>query len=357
MNFTIWKTSVDLAKAARKWSGSPSSPDARHLSDNNLKTATSQYSRGLSMKRTITAPACLAALIGLTALAPSQALAQQNISISYEKPKKASYGPILERLQKRKVLETLQQFLSPLQFPLTVKTAECGAHYAPYKAGGPVTICYEFVDLIESVLPGEQGPRSPDPTMQEMFKTLGRIGPNLITREMATVGPFVEHVLHETSLAVFDNLEVPVWGRLHDAADYSAAFLLFQFGPDIARKTIFGTAYFLNQWDATIREGQITDVNYLGDIRPTVRQRYYNLLCIAVGKDPIGFSSFIAVGRPNTPVDLPTRRIAHCRGSLTGEAAYTSDYEKVRRAFTTTILPQLDKEKLKKVQGTKWIPD
>jgi hypothetical protein len=357
MNFTIWKTSVDLAKAARKWSGSPSSPGARHLSDNNLKTATSQYSRGLSMKRTITASACLAALIGVTALAPSQALAQQNISIVYEKPKKAAYGPILERLQKRKVLETLQQFLSPLQFPLTIKTAECGAHYAPYKAGGSVTICYEYVDLIESVLPGEQGPRSPDPTMQEMFKTLGRIGPNLITREMATVGPFVQHVLHETSLAVFDNLEVPVWGRLHDAADYSAAFLLFQFGSDIARKTIFGTAYFLNQWDATIREGQITDVNYLGDIRPTVRQRYYNLLCIAVGKDPIGFSSFIAVGRPNTPVDLPTRRIAHCRGSLTGDASYTSDYEKVRRAFATTILPQLDKEKLKKVQGTKWIPD
>ena len=133
--------------------------------------------------------------------------------------------------------------------------------------------------------------------MQEMFRTLGRIGPNLITREMATVGPFVQHVLHETALAVFDNLEVPVWGRLHDAADYSAAFLLFQFGPDVARKTIFGTAYFLNQWDSTIREGQITDVNYLGDIRPTVRQRYYNLLCIAVGKDPIGFSSFIALGR------------------------------------------------------------
>jgi Putative metallopeptidase len=164
-------------------------------------------------------------------------------------------------------------------------------------------------------------------------------------------------VLHETALAVFDNLEVPVWGRLHDAADYSAAFLLFQFGSDIARKTTFGTAYFLNQWDATIREGQITDVNYLGDIRPTVRQRYYNLLCIAIGKDPIGFSSFIALGRPTTPIDLPTRRIAQCRGVLTGEAAYTSDYEKVRRAFATTILPQLDKEKLKKVQGTKWIPD
>ena len=238
------------------------------------------------MKPNITAPACVAALVGLTALASPPAVAQENIKIVYEQPKKAEYGAILDRLRQRKVLETLQQFLSPLKFPLTVRTAECGAHYAPYKHGGPVTICYEFVDLIESVLPGEKGPRSPDPNLQEMFKTLGKIGPNLITREMATVGPFVEHVLHETALAVFDNLEVPVWGRLHDAADYSAAFLLFQFGSDIARKTIFGTAYFLNQWDTVSREGQITDVNYLGDIRPTVRQRYYNLLCIAVGKDP-----------------------------------------------------------------------
>jgi Putative metallopeptidase len=309
------------------------------------------------MKANITAPACVAALVGLTALVSSPALAQENIKIVYEQPKKAEFGAILDRLRKRKVLETLQQFLSPLKFPLTVRTAECGAYYAPYKHGGPVTICYEFVDLIESVLPGEKGVRSPDPNLQDMFKTLGRIGPNLITREMATVGPFVEHVLHETALAVFDNLEVPVWGRLHDAADYSAAFLLFQFGTDIARQTIFGTAYFLNQWDTVIREGQITDENYLGDIRPTVRQRYYNLLCIAVGKDPIGFSSFIAVGRPNTPIDLPTHRIAHCRGSLTGQASYTSDYEKVRRAFTTQILPYVDREKLKKVQGTKWLPD
>ena len=60
------------------------------------------------MKRTITAPACLAALIELTALAPSQAYAQQNISISYEQPKKAAVdGPHRDRLRKRKVLETL----------------------------------------------------------------------------------------------------------------------------------------------------------------------------------------------------------------------------------------------------------
>jgi hypothetical protein len=308
------------------------------------------------MKRTFIVPACVAALFGLAVYVPP-ALAQQNITIKYEPPKKAEYGPILERLRQRKVLETLQQFLSPLKFPLTVQTAECGAYYAPYKTGGPLTICYEYVDLIESILPGDKGPTSPDPDLQQMFRTLGRIGPILITREMATVGPFVQHVLHEVALAVFDDLEVPVWGRRHDAADYAAAFLLFQFGTDVARKTIFGTAYFLNQWDSVIREGQITDANYLGDIRPTVRQRYYNLLCIAIGKDPIGFSSFIAAGRNNTPIDLPTGRIAHCRGFLAGQASYSSDYEKVRRAFTAQVMPHLDQDKLKKVQGTKWLAD
>jgi putative metallopeptidase DUF4344 len=295
------------------------------------------------MKRTITASACVSALVGLIALAPSQALAQQNISIVYEQPKKAEHGPILDRLRKRKVLESLQQFLSPLQFPMTVKTAECGAPYAPYKAGGPIIICYEYVGLIESVLPGEKDPS--DPTTPQ---TLGRVGANLVTREMATVGPFVQHVLHETALAVFDSLEVPVWGRLHDAADYTAAFLLFQFGNDTARKTILGTAYFLDQWDAATRQGQITDVNYLGDIRPTVRQRYYNLLCIAIGNDP-SFLSFT--------IDLSYSRSFHCRGLVAGQATFTSDYEKVRRAFAAHILPHVDKDKLTKVQSTKWIPD
>src|SRR5262249_16415632 len=144
----------------------------------------------------------------------------------------------------------------------------------------------------------------------------------------------------------------------HDAADYTAAFLLLQFGSDVARKTIFGTAFFLNQWDAIVRQEQMTDVNYLGDIRPTVRQRYYNLLCIAIGKDPIGFSTFIAIGRPPTAVDLPAGRIGHCRGALQSERPSAhSDYEKVRRAFVANILPSLDQEALKKVQGIKWLPD
>jgi hypothetical protein len=251
----------------------------------------------------------------------------------------------------------LQQFLSPLQFPLTAMTRECGDYYASYKSGGPLSICYEYIDLIESVVPGEKGPKGTDPKYQDLFKYLGRIGPVLVTREMATVGPFVEYALHETALAVFSNLQVPIWGRLHDAADYASAFLLLQFGTDLARKTIYGTAYFLDQSDQLTRTDHMTDMNYVGAVHPTLRQRYYNVLCISVGKDPIGFSSFIAAGRAATSMDLPLERIRHCRGGIAGEPSGSTDYEKVRQAFTSLIMPKLDPVKLENVRRTQWIPD
>jgi Putative metallopeptidase len=296
----------------------------------------------------------MALVAAATSAAP--AFAQENINIIYEPPTSAKYMSLVNRLHDRKALETLQQFLSPLQFPVTVMTKECGDYYASYKPGGPLTICYEYVDLIESVLPDEKGPKAADPEYQDMLKYLGRIGPVLVTREMATVGPFVQYVLHETALVVFNNLQVPIWGRLHDAADYASAFLLLQFGTDLARKTIYGTAYFLNQWDQLIREDHLTDINYVGGIRPTLRQRYYNVLCIGIGKDPIGFSSFIAAGRPETRTELPLRRIRHCRGSIR-EPSSGTDYDKVRQSFNELIMPKLDSVKLEMVRGTQWIPD
>jgi hypothetical protein len=310
------------------------------------------------MSRTITisVTAYFLALIG-TVILDAPAIAQDNITIIYEPPNKVEFQPIYQKLKDRAVLETLQRFLSPIKTMLTVKTDEChGNYYAPYQAGGPVIICYEYVSLIESVMPGEETLKSPQ-HYPGLLNYLGRIGPILVTREMATAGPFVQQVLHETGLAVFDKLGVPIWGRREDAADYIAAFLMLQFGTDVARKTVFGTAYFLNQWDLLYRDRFITDENYLGDIRPTVRQRYYNILCIAIGYDPIGFSSFIAIDRDQTDIDLPASRIVHCRGGLAGGRAYGTDYDKVSRGFSEYIRPSLDQKLLKEVQGTKWLPD
>lgn len=312
------------------------------------------------MKRIVTIAAAAYGLASLAlAASPVPALAQNQITISYDDPKTASLRPFQQKLKKLQVLETLQKFLAPLKFPLTVKTAECGGPYATYTPGGPVTICYEYVNLIESVLPGEQITlKSPDKGIPDLFGDLGRIGPVLVTRGMASAGPFVEQALHEVAIAVFDKLEVPIWGKREDAGDYVAAFMMLQFGTDVARKTIYGTAYFLNEIDKLDRD-RLKDVEYLGDVRPTLRQRYYNILCIAVGRDPIGFSSFIAIGRTENIVDLPANRAVNCRGGGmdSDRPGNWSIYERVRQAFVDLILPELDQKVVKEVQGAKWLPD
>jgi hypothetical protein len=292
------------------------------------------------MKRAITVTAYSAALIWLVSPVTSLLAQRQpnQIKIVYEEPKKTDYRPIYLRLQQRKVLETLQQFLSPLKLPrqLTVKTGECGDLYAPYNSGGPVVICYEFVDLLEKIqVPGQK---------------YGIIGSSLVTQEMTIVGPFVQEVLHNVALGVFDMLEVPVWGRASDAADNVAGFLMVQFGTDVARKTVLGTAYFLNVLDGAIRNNTslLSDVNYLGAIRPTVRQRYYNILCIAVGSDPVGFSLFLPINRTPTISDLPMDRGCTDR----------SEYEQVKGAFVSTILkPYVDADLLRQVQTMQWLKD
>ena len=58
------------------------------------------------------------------------------IRIVYGEPKNPAHRPIYERLQKRRVLEDLRDFLSPLKLPqpLTIKIEGCGVVNAYYSA-------------------------------------------------------------------------------------------------------------------------------------------------------------------------------------------------------------------------------
>lgn len=315
------------------------------------------------MKRTVILITVVSALTaGSFGISTKPVLAQQGkVQIVYEVPKNPKLQPYYENLRRRKVLETMQNFLSPLKLEktLTIKTTECGGSpFAPYQTGGLATICYEYVDLIDSVLPGEKGKGITAPKdYRGLFKNLGRIGPVLVTRNMAAEGPFVEQALHETALGVFDLLQVPIWGRRDDAADFLAAYLMVQFGTDVARKTVYGTAYFLNQLDL-LNRSNIMDADYLSAVHPTIRQRYYNVLCIALGSDPIEFSSFIPNNMTVSDVNLPYGRLASCTGQLESARKITwTDYGKVGAAFAELILPHVDLDLLKKVQNTKWLPD
>ena len=59
-------------------------------------------------------------------------------------------------------------------------------------------------------------------------------------REDAAVGAFVSVLLHETGHAIFHLLDIPIFGREEDAADFVGSYVALQFGPATARRDLFG---------------------------------------------------------------------------------------------------------------------
>jgi hypothetical protein len=271
------------------------------------------------MKCILSATAFMLALISTPAMAqlrpdsrPTAALPPSQVDIAYVEPRNADFRPIQDRLKKRQVLEELQLFLSPLRLPrkLAVKIDQCDAASSPYKSGGPVTICYEYIAQLDRLAPKE-------------------IQPGGMPREMMIVGAFVQAVLHETARAVMDILEVPVWGREADAADKLAGFIMMQFGKDVAVRTLLGTAWFFEASERTWTG------NDFSDVASPEAQRFFNYLCMAYGGDAATFKFVVDNNL------LPQRRAQRCAG----------EYQEVRFAFLKTIMPHVDQNALKVVQS------
>ena len=257
------------------------------------------------------------------------------IKVEYKAPTDKKLEPIYQRLKAREVLERLQAFLSPLRLPrpLNLVTAECGGQIElPYQPDAPVTICYEYVALIEQVAPA----------------AIDSVGQALVTHDIALVGPFVQFSLRSIARHLLDMLELPVWGNAEDAADSLAAFIMLEVSPQVAQKTIFGTAYFF------AKTGQSEKLD-LAAIRPHVAQRYFNLLCIAVGSDLVRYSVFLPIDRQEGPVDLPKNRIGHC---LQLRSPEHNEYNKIKYAFHQLIRDKhVDLPLLKQVRTIEWLAD
>jgi hypothetical protein len=246
------------------------------------------------------------------------------IRVSYEAPSDTKFQPIYESLKRRQVLERAAGLLEPLRLPksLTIRLAQCGTETQHYQPGSAATICYELIQRITDIT--SQNTSDAD--------------------EQALIlhGTLVEAVLHEVAYAVFDLLEVPVWGRKEDAADRLSALIMLQFGEQIARTTIAGTVKFFeysnHEW---------TGADFAREESPEA-QRFYNYLCIAYGGDPQTFG-FVAP-RPG-PTQMP-RLSAHRAGWCSYE------YAQVRDAFNLRIMPFVDPDALTKVRATQWLlPD
>ncbi|MCC6775756.1 MAG: hypothetical protein IT537_03835 [Hyphomicrobiales bacterium] len=271
-------------------------------------------------------PAALALALPMMVGAPVAAqapasLQNAQIEIVYVAPRNPAFQPIHDKLKKRQVLEELKQFLAPLKLPrkLTVQLDQCGAAARSYRTGGPATVCYELVEQIERVA--------------------AKASPNM--REPVLVGTFIQAVLHEVALAVFDILQVPVWGRPHDAADMLSALLVLHFGEDVARQTIVGTAVFFEM------SGRTWTGSAFATVSSPEAQRYFNFLCIAYGGAQKTFEFLVKAEEGKEPI-MPQRRAARCEG----------EYQQVRKAFNLRIMPFVDPDLLVRVRAMPWVmPD
>ena len=75
-------------------------------------------------------------------------------------------------------------------------------------------------------------------------------------------------------------LEIPVWGRVEEAADNVTALIMLDFGEELAWTTLLGSAWYLAQ------RGMLGTGFFSDAARPLEAQRFYNYLCFAYGAQP-----------------------------------------------------------------------
>jgi Putative metallopeptidase len=265
----------------------------------------------------LVAAACLALTFSGGAIAAEGKPNQ--IRIDYERPKNAAHHPLYEKIKEARALERMQRLLSPLRLPrpLLLKTAGCDGESNAWYEDSVITVCYEFLDDVLK--------NAPDRTL-----------PIGLTREDAILGPIVDVFLHETGHAVFELLEVPVFGREEDAADMFSAYIVLQFGKDDARRLILGNAY---QYKTDMQVPQVTlPLAKFANEHGLPAQRFYNVLCIAYGADAKLFADVVEKGY------LPKERAEGC----------DDEYEQTAFAFKKLIGPYIDKKLAKQVFST-WI--
>ena len=266
------------------------------------------------------AVACLSLLVMPVKVALADAQSRR-IGIAYEPPKNPEHQRIYEMLKERRVLEKLQEIFSPFQLPieLTFKTVGCDGVSNAWYSRPTVTICYEYLAEIQRDMPKETTPAG-------------------VTPADAVLGQFFYAIAHEVGHAMFDLLNVPVFGHQEDAADQFAGYIILQFGKDDARRLILGAAHSYNKY---VKNPTVTaPLTAFSDEHGPPAQRYYNLLCLAYGADPVLFGDVVDKGY------LPKERAKLCRGQY-GELTY---------AFHQLIVPHLDRQLAKQVMDKSWHP-
>ena len=231
------------------------------------------------------------------------------IDIEYVAPKSPEHQPVLDLIKEYRTLEKVKQLLSPMRLPrrLLIKTEGCDGVSNAYYDDGVVTVCYEYLDEVWKNVPEEPTPDGVAPID-------------------ALVGPVMDAFLHEAGHAVFEMLRVPLFGREEDAADQFSVYIMLKMEKDEARRLIMGTAY---QYKNEMQSPTVSmPLHKFADEHGTPSQRFFNVLCLAYGKDKELFADFVSQGL------LPRKRAEGCEG----------EYAEVAFAFAQLIAPSVDRK-------------
>lgn len=258
-------------------------------------------------------------------IAPAQV---NRITIEYVPPKNPDFQQIYDLLRQRHALETLQQIFAPFRLPeeLKITTKECGELNAWYsrETGKPVlTLCYDLLQHFRQALPKEPTPAG-------------------ITRTDAAAGQFFWLATHEMGHVLFDFYHVPIFGRQEDAADNFAAYIMLQFGKERARRLIGGAAWQFKQYISDYRTKPQVKLQLaaFSSNHGQPEERFYDLLCMAYGADPVTFGDLTQNGY------LPATRARTC--------GY--EYHTLVFAFRREITPHIDLQMARQVLDTNWLP-
>ena len=225
---------------------------------------------------------------------------------SYEEPKNPAHRPLYDHLRQQKLLEKFAEVLGTIRLPreLGLRFAGCDGESNAWFDGEEhrITFCYEFVAEIDQAAAGSV-----------------QYG---IPREDALDGAVVFVLLHESGHALFNYLQVPIFGREEDAADHFAGYVLLRAGKTIAHRALSGAAWMYKH-DSGARK---LDESDFADVHGLDAQRLYNVLCMAFGAYPDEYRGLVDKGY------LPKERAEGCK----------DEYAQVTYAFQKLISGSLD---------------
>jgi hypothetical protein len=261
-------------------------------------------------------------LSGCPAIAGNEPDMQPNrVRGEYVRPANPAHQPVYESLKRQRVLERLSEFLSPFRLPrdLLLKVESCDGKANAYYEEAVVSVCYEYLDFINANLPEIPTPAGLKP-------------------QDAALGPTFDVFLHEAGHAVFDLLKIPMLGQEEDAADLFSAYVLLQLSREEARTLILGIATLARKEAMNDLRTAPRFKDY-SDEHGHTAQRYFNVICMAYGRDPQLFADATRLG------ELPAERAATCG----------MEYTQFEHAFQTLIMPHVDRELFSAVRARKWL--